>query len=148
MFCVTTRDNVIDWPLDFATRCGFDPDKLVGRVVNHLAGTAKTLSEKYNVVVRYEATAQQEKEAGQNRHVYDALKKESPLFAQCEAMIQKRKHLSGYWAEKVDREIASLAQQIITNKTLSKQIKENFPAVNHRLRQYLAGLQAKKGREL
>lgn len=30
-----TRDNVIDWPLDFAIRAGFEPDSLIQKVVKH-----------------------------------------------------------------------------------------------------------------
>lgn len=48
------RDNVIDWPLDYATRCGFNPDKLVGRVLNQLAGVGHKIKQHYNFVVHYE----------------------------------------------------------------------------------------------
>ena len=48
------RDNVIDWPLDYATRCGFNPDKLIGRVLNQLAGVGHKIKQHYNFVVHYE----------------------------------------------------------------------------------------------
>ncbi len=49
------RDNVIDWPLDYATRCGFNPDKLVGRALNQLAGVGHKIKQRYNFIVNYEA---------------------------------------------------------------------------------------------
>ncbi|STY27813.1 Conjugal transfer protein TraA [Legionella pneumophila] len=50
-----TRDNVIDWPLDFATRAGFNPDQLIGRVLNHIAGVGHKIKNVFNYVVHYEA---------------------------------------------------------------------------------------------
>jgi Ti-type conjugative transfer relaxase TraA len=52
-----TRDNVIDWPLDLAIRYGFEPDGLIGRAINHLAGVGHRVKEKYNYIVNYEAYA-------------------------------------------------------------------------------------------
>lgn len=49
-----TRDNVIDWPLDYATRAGFNPDKLVGKVVNHLAGVGHKIKNGFNYIAHYE----------------------------------------------------------------------------------------------
>lgn len=51
----STKDNVIDWPLDFAIRAGFDPDKMVGRALNHMAGIAHKIREQWNYVVHFEA---------------------------------------------------------------------------------------------
>jgi Ti-type conjugative transfer relaxase TraA len=53
------KDNVIDWPLDFAIRSGFDPDKLIGRALNHMAGMGHKIKEKFNYVVNYEAFIKQ-----------------------------------------------------------------------------------------
>ena len=50
----STRDNVIDWPLDYAIRCGFEPDGLIGRAINHIAGMANQIKEKWNYLVHYE----------------------------------------------------------------------------------------------
>lgn len=62
----STRDNVIDWPLDLAIRHGFDSDSLIGKVINHLAGVGHKIKEKYNYLVNYEAYARQ-KMIGQHR---------------------------------------------------------------------------------
>jgi len=50
-----TKDNVIDWPLDYAIRAGFNPDKLMGKVVNHLAGVGHKIKDGFNYIVNYEA---------------------------------------------------------------------------------------------
>jgi hypothetical protein len=50
----TTKDNVIDWPLDFAIRAGFNPDKMVGRALNHIAGVKHQIKNKWNYIVNYE----------------------------------------------------------------------------------------------
>lgn len=50
----TTKDNVIDWPLDFAMRVGFDSDSLVGKAINYIARTATTIKDKWNYIVNYE----------------------------------------------------------------------------------------------
>ena len=55
----STKDNVIDWPLDFAIRSGFDPDRLIGRAINHMAGMGNKIKEKFNYVVNYEAFIKQ-----------------------------------------------------------------------------------------
>jgi hypothetical protein len=51
----STRDNVIDWPLDFAIRAGFDPDKMVGRALNKIVGTTQKIKNTWNYLVDYEA---------------------------------------------------------------------------------------------
>ncbi|WP_058529798.1 Ti-type conjugative transfer relaxase TraA [Legionella londiniensis] len=51
----TTKDNVIDWPLDFALRAGFDSDSLVGKAINYIARTATTIKDKWSYIVNYEA---------------------------------------------------------------------------------------------
>lgn len=56
----STKDNVIDWPLDLAIRHGFESDSLIGRVINHLAGIGHKIKEKYNYIVNYEAYAHQQ----------------------------------------------------------------------------------------
>ncbi len=56
----STRDNVIDWPLDYAIRCGFEPDSLIGRTINRIAGVAHQVKDKWNYIVNYEAYLQTE----------------------------------------------------------------------------------------
>ncbi|KTD64258.1 hypothetical protein [Legionella spiritensis] len=137
-----TKDNVIDWPLDFATRCGFDPDKLIGRVVNHLAGVASNIKDKYNYVLNYESHQQNQafqkleqgirekrtiiKETVPDKAAFDQLKKGYPILAQYEQAVEQRKKLSGYFAEKKDKEIRLIVKTMIENKTLNQAIQENI----------------------
>lgn len=55
----STKDNVIDWPLDFAIRAGFDPDKMLGRALNQMAGIGHKIKEKWNYVVNFETYIKQ-----------------------------------------------------------------------------------------
>lgn len=141
-----TKDNVIDWPLDFATRCGFDPDKLIGKVVNHLADIAHDIKDKYTFVINYEANQKQKfknntydtldktmpaKEISRNLSFYEQFKKEYPILAQYEQAIDKRKKSNGYWAEKADKKILKMANQIIGNKILFEKIKNHFPHLSN-----------------
>lgn len=48
------KDNVIDWPLDYAIRAGFDPDKLIGRVINHIADMSQKVKQCWNYLINYE----------------------------------------------------------------------------------------------
>lgn len=58
-----TKDNVIDWPLDFALRAGFDSESLIGKAINYIAKSAHTIKDKWKYIVNYEAylNAQQSK---------------------------------------------------------------------------------------
>lgn len=50
----TIKDNVIDWPLDFAMRAGFEPDSLIGKAINSLTKAAHLIKDKWNYIVNYE----------------------------------------------------------------------------------------------
>lgn len=50
-----TKDNVIDWPLDFAMRAGFDSDSLVGKAINYIAKATSSIKDKWSYIVNYEA---------------------------------------------------------------------------------------------
>jgi Ti-type conjugative transfer relaxase TraA len=67
----STKDNVIDWPLDFAIRSGFDPDKLIGRALNHMAGMGHKIKDKFNYVVNYEAYIKQRRAQTLNNNKRD-----------------------------------------------------------------------------
>ena len=72
-----TRDNVIDWPLDFAIRSGFEPDSLIGKVVRHAAGVGHKIKDGFNYLVDYEA--KRAHKSVKNKSInYDLLKKENP----------------------------------------------------------------------
>jgi Ti-type conjugative transfer relaxase TraA len=51
----STKDNVIDWPLDFAIRAGFDSGGLVEKTVHYISKVTTTIKNKWNYIVNYEA---------------------------------------------------------------------------------------------
>lgn len=62
------RDNVIDWPLDFATRAGFSPDKLIGRVLNRLVGVGHKIKQGLDYVVSIESEIIKQKSQDKNEY--------------------------------------------------------------------------------
>ncbi|KTD34661.1 Conjugal transfer protein TraA [Legionella moravica] len=153
----STKDNVIDWPLDFATRSGFDSDSLIGKAVNHIAGVGHKIKQAYNFIVNYEAyllkARQQDqlKNIGQNRiyakqealrddtkvaeskdykisdQAFEILKKAYPQLEELETLINKRQRMTGYFAEKADKQIMAMSQQLLTNKTIANQVNNQVP---------------------
>lgn len=49
------RDNVLDFPLSYAERRGFDADSLIGRCIDHIAGLKTTVKNAWLFVSNYEA---------------------------------------------------------------------------------------------
>lgn len=49
------KDNVIDWPLDYAIRRGFDPKNLIGRATQYITKAAHTIKNKWVFLVNYES---------------------------------------------------------------------------------------------
>ncbi|CZG49250.1 Ti-type conjugative transfer relaxase TraA [Legionella pneumophila] len=154
----STKDNVIDWPLDFASRVGFDSDSLIGKTVNHIVGVGHKVKQAYNFVLNYESyllkTRQQvqfldSKQARSNakqealkidkqvheskehklaEESFEILKKDFPQLGELETLIKKRQRMTGYFAEKADKQITTISQQLLTNKTIANQVKNQAPA--------------------
>ncbi|HAT9014035.1 TPA: Ti-type conjugative transfer relaxase TraA [Legionella pneumophila subsp. pneumophila] len=154
----STKDNVIDWPLDFASRVGFDSDSLIGKAVNHIVGVGHKVKQAYNFVLNYESyllkTRQQvqfldSKQARSNakqealkidkqvheskehklaEESFEILKKDFPQLGELETLIKKRQRMTGYFAEKADKQITTISQQLLTNKTIANQVKNQAPA--------------------
>ncbi|MFJ1267880.1 Ti-type conjugative transfer relaxase TraA [Legionella lytica] len=159
----STKDNVIDWPLDFATRSGLDSDSLIGRAVNHIVGMGHKVKHAYNFIVNYEAyllkVRQQNKEQalGQDRtyakqealrvdaniadgeeskisaQAFEILKKEFPQLGELDTLIKTRQRMTGYFAEKADKKITNISQQLLTNKTNADKIKSQHPALYQKI---------------
>ncbi|MCH9108505.1 Ti-type conjugative transfer relaxase TraA [Legionella pneumophila serogroup 1] len=159
----STKDNVIDWPLDFATRAGFDSDSLIGKAVNHIAGVGHKIIQAYNFIVNYEAYllnarhqeqfqdsrqartyAKQEalkidkqvpetKDYKLSEQSFETLKKDFPQLGELETLIKKRQRMTGYFAEKVDKQITTMSQQLLTNKTVAQQVKNQHPELYQKI---------------
>jgi hypothetical protein len=132
----TTRDNVIDWPLNFAIRAGFNPDKLIEKVVNEIVGLGHKIKQGFNFIVNYEARllgSNQmllERNATNNHGIksaYDALKEKYPLLAEYDALSNKKTVTTGYFREKQDKFIQDTAKKIIKDAQLIKELKQVFP---------------------
>ncbi|MHA3320877.1 Ti-type conjugative transfer relaxase TraA [Legionella pneumophila] len=157
-----TRDNVIDWPLDFATRAGFNPDQLIGRALNQIAGVGHKIKNAYDYVVNYEAYivncrlkgVEESKEAmhvnarktaeqldsvlefelkNNQQESYKQLLKKYPGLAEYQQLQDKRKYLSGYFAEKLDRKIVIYAHKLVKDKNLVQQLDKQFPKIKAQL---------------
>lgn len=159
----STKDNVIDWPLDFATQAGFDSDSLISRALNHIVGVGHKIKQAYNFIVNYEAyllkARQQEQfqDIGQARtdarqeafkvdaivperkenkiseQSFEILKKDFPQLGELETLIKKRQRMTGYFAEKADKQITTMSQQLLTNKTVANQVKNQDPEFYQKL---------------
>lgn len=64
----TIKDNVIDWPLDFAMRAGFELDSLIGKAINCLTKAAHLIKDKWNYIVNYEGYLNTQKFNAQSKH--------------------------------------------------------------------------------
>jgi len=49
----TLRDSVLDWPLSFAIRRGFDPEKLMGWFIDKVLGVKQTIQDAWLFVANY-----------------------------------------------------------------------------------------------
>ena len=49
------RDNVLDFPLSYAERRGFDSDSLIGRFIDHVVGVKESVKNAWLFVANYEA---------------------------------------------------------------------------------------------
>ncbi|HHT9885354.1 TPA: Ti-type conjugative transfer relaxase TraA [Legionella pneumophila] len=143
----STKDNVIDWPLDFATRAGFDSDSLISRAVNHIVGVGHKIKQAYNYIVNYEAYLLKARKQGKLQDIgearadakkealkvdatvpenkvykiseqsFETLKKDFPQLGELETLIKKRQRMTGYFAEQADRQITTMSRQLLTNST-------------------------------
>ena len=146
-----TKDNVIDWPLNFASRSGFNPDKLMGKVVNHLAGIGHQIKDCFNYVANYEShlcrgnlkarhpsktalhqdvnksTHHQDNQHHKQRN--DTWKAQFPVLTEYDALVKQRLHLGGYYREKLDKKVQELSQKILTDKKITTELQKMAPQV-------------------
>lgn len=84
-----TKDNVIDWPLDYAIRYGFIPDSVVGKAINHIVGVGKKVRDRWNFIASYEGFLR-----GKISKVSISKQKELKARAKRHAFSQKKAHES------------------------------------------------------
>jgi hypothetical protein len=152
-----TNDNVIDWPLNFAIRTGFNPDKLIRNVVNHIAGTGHKIKECFNYMRNYDDylhSSEQKPRYNENKifhaaakeaancldthyqnRIHEAIKAEFPLFAQYDSFSKKHPYITGYYREKFDKSKQVIEQQLESDKKFMAKIATASPEVAIQLRQ-------------
>ncbi len=153
----TIKDNVIDWPLDFASRKGFDTDSLINKVVNKIAGVGHKLKQTYNFIVNYETHLLKAKQQDINQSdmhnrsyakqeainmdakenvsfdrylttkAFDQLKKSYPPVAELENLLQERKRKTGFAGEQLDKKLYAVSQALLINKQFVDQVKGKLP---------------------
>ncbi len=64
---------------------------------------------------------------------YKKLKKEHPILAEYESKLDTRGKVTGYMAEKIDKELLVLAKTIKSDKNLSTYLKKNLPGISNRM---------------
>ncbi len=160
----TTKDNVIDWPLDFVIRAGFDSDSLVGKVVNHIFAITHKVKNAYNFIVNYEAYLLKEKEQNQQQAFSqiraktnpelrgelnekirkdkmafkapcEQLKKHFPELGLLEILIKERPRQTGYVAQRADKQITALSQQLLDNKDFNTRIQSQHPNLYNQVKE-------------
>ncbi|WP_426741466.1 hypothetical protein, partial [Pseudomonas aeruginosa] len=47
--------------------------------------------------------------------------------------IKKRQQMTGYFAEKVDKQITTMSQQLLTNKAFANQVKNQHPELYQKI---------------
>ena len=82
-----TKDNVIDWPLNYAIRKGFNPDQLIGKVLNHVVGVVNKIKNGFNFVANLQVN--------------------KDLMVEYTALVKQSSRLSGYYREKMEKKDSS-----------------------------------------
>jgi len=131
--------------------------------VNHIVGVGHKIKQAYNFIVNYEANflkarqgdKLQDMEQSRTAAKQDALKaditipekkdytisdksfesliKDFPQISEFEALIKKRQRMTGYLAEKADKQITSMSQQLLTNKSFVNQAKNQYPQLYQKI---------------
>lgn len=153
----TTKDNVIDWPLDFASRAGFSTDSLIGKAINHIAGVGHKIKEAYNFIVNYEAQllksypSEQSLDLKAKRALAKAesikieamgtfnlehqiktkelkkMEKDFPLVKEYISLTERRGMMTGYLAEKAEKRIHLISKRLLKNIDFIEQAKRKLP---------------------
>ncbi len=67
------------------------------------------------------------------KELHEKLKKEYPILAEYESKLDARGKVTGYMAEKIDKELLVLAKTIKSDKNLSTYLKKNLPGISNRM---------------
>ncbi|HFK5876870.1 TPA: hypothetical protein ACGYSL_000750 [Legionella pneumophila] len=62
------------------------------------------------------------------------MKKDFPQLGELETLIKKRQRMTGYFAEKADKQITTMSRQLLTNKNVANQVKNNHPELYQKIK--------------
>jgi Ti-type conjugative transfer relaxase TraA len=89
------KDAVLDWPLSFAIRRGFDPEGIMGRFIDKMAGIQQIIKDKWLFVVNYEAYLQN-KIYQERQRINQKRRNEAQLVA---GFIDLNREINSKWFE-------------------------------------------------
>ena len=75
----------------------------------------------------------EEKQQAHRFELHEKLKKEHPILSEYESKLYARGKVTGYMAEKIDKELLVLAKTIKSDKNLSTYLKKNLPGISNRM---------------
>lgn len=134
------KDTVLDWPLSFAIRRGFDPDSMAGRFINKAAQVKQSIFDKWLFIANYSAfkTEILHRQSLKNRQYLREKARKVALFvdlrnnlaAQASVMHQDLKKGDKFYQHHDYQ--AWFEKRILKNK-LAYEIKQQLPIYQHAL---------------
>lgn len=150
-----TKDNVIDWPINYALRLGFNADSLAAKAVNHILGLGKKAKDTFRFVRHFEdhlrnqplentpnefekvksnaaSHAFAKDKAEENvlsSNLAQSLKKESTLVRDFCGLVDEKQGKSRYTKEKINKEMMKISAKILKDKALTTKLKVKLPGL-------------------
>ena len=106
------RGNVMDWSLNYATRLGFEPDSIIGRMVNRVV----QIKERIGGYLKNRESVR----------IPEELRK-YPLLVEYEALVKQRRPMTGLRAERLDRVLQVKRGEILKDKGLVEVMGDKAP---------------------
>ena len=118
------KGNVIDWPVDYAMRLGFDVEKKIENVFNALSTVVEKCIEFTKKIITPSLQEFQQKEAS-----WQQLRSTHPILTSYETLLQQAKTATGFKKERIEKCIQAAATSITQNKSLMGELKQALPKV-------------------
>lgn len=135
------KDNLIDWPLSFAIRMGFDPDAMLGKAVNKIAGIKHKIQNQWKYLTNYEsylkdkewAVSLKEKQAlrSEAKHIANYLEYQRqvakyhkrissyPSFKDAPQALQKNMYESGLMRDRAGFNLITYHRDVLENENFA-----------------------------
>jgi hypothetical protein len=119
------KDAVLDWPVSFARRRGFNPERIIGRFIDTITGIKQVIRDKWLFVVNYEAF--KAKKSYNHSLPSKSKRRES---AKKGALFVDLKNALGAQARMMRQDLKShekIYEQVLLRNSLSFEIKQQYP---------------------